>query len=451
MSQAEELVENLGQTRTVNPATEEHIVIDSNRNVTVPESLREIAVQYDHNIETVTFDCPRYWDGHDLFQMNIYVNVLTPDGRKVPCPCDNKSEDATDPSIMHFDWTIHGDITEYNGSLKFLVCVMKTGTDGKEELHWNSKLNEDMYVVEGLECLTPAAERESAVIEKLLARMDAVEEVADTKRIEAIEKKVTSNEEGLDNLSQRMSTVEEGLNGLEAVDPARVTNIENDLDLTKANSKLSQMKTELEGKITNATDEQLRDDVTALTGRVGTVEGKVSAVESKLDPTSGDYILNGFEGGGGLDEDDIPTIVDAVMEELPKYDGDAIIENEAGIEQSAVDELKSQLQDGTVVVNVATRLFVTGTIKTTARSTTDAGDLAAKCTYTVTASALPKKSITVYFNATMTGTSVTLVHNSSTQYSINCSEGDETDLYFGQLAGKTYTVYMYATAADIFA
>ena len=46
--------------------SEPHIVIDSHRAITVPEQLKRIAVQFDHNFETVTFDCPRYWDGHDL-------------------------------------------------------------------------------------------------------------------------------------------------------------------------------------------------------------------------------------------------------------------------------------------------------------------------------------------------------------------------------------------------
>lgn len=70
MSRASELLDSLPKGGTasygVNPVDEPHIVIESDKTITVPDDLRHIAVQGEHNIETVTFDCPRYWDGHDL-------------------------------------------------------------------------------------------------------------------------------------------------------------------------------------------------------------------------------------------------------------------------------------------------------------------------------------------------------------------------------------------------
>lgn len=38
----------------------EHVVINQDRTVIVPESQRKIGIQYDHNVKTITFDCPRY-------------------------------------------------------------------------------------------------------------------------------------------------------------------------------------------------------------------------------------------------------------------------------------------------------------------------------------------------------------------------------------------------------
>ena len=52
-----------------NEFEEPHIVIGYDRVVTVPDQLKRLAVQYDHDIETVTFDCPRYWGKHDMSQM----------------------------------------------------------------------------------------------------------------------------------------------------------------------------------------------------------------------------------------------------------------------------------------------------------------------------------------------------------------------------------------------
>ena len=78
MSQAENLLNNLSSYEidmySTDVLTEEHIVIGSDRSITVPESLKRIAVQFDNDVETVTFDCPRYWDNLDLSTMKIYIN-----------------------------------------------------------------------------------------------------------------------------------------------------------------------------------------------------------------------------------------------------------------------------------------------------------------------------------------------------------------------------------------
>lgn len=149
MSQAEELLNTLEETY---PGTEGHIVIGSDRYIVVPEELKRIAVQHDHAIETVTFDCPRYWDDHDMSSMTIYINYMTAGGMIGTFRAENVSVDETDSAIMHFDWTITRNVTLIPGKIVFLVCVKKTDTDGIEKNHWNSELCKDCYVSEGLEC-----------------------------------------------------------------------------------------------------------------------------------------------------------------------------------------------------------------------------------------------------------------------------------------------------------
>ena len=130
---------------------EEHIVIDENRKVIVPDSLKRIAVQHDHNIETVTFDCPRYWDGHDLSTMIVYVNHLCPSGALGCTVATNVTVDETDPNVMHFDWTISECVTIAEGYITFLVCCKTQDEDGTNRHHWSSEICKDMYVSEGLE------------------------------------------------------------------------------------------------------------------------------------------------------------------------------------------------------------------------------------------------------------------------------------------------------------
>ena len=151
MSQAEALLESLstGNSGDLEP----HIIIDKKRKVSVPDELKRIAVQHDHNIETATFDCPRYWDGNDMSQSRICINYKRPDGILGSYVASNIIVDETDDTTMHFDWTISQEVTVKDGNLMFLVCIKKFDTDTGEEINnWHSELNTEMYISKGLEC-----------------------------------------------------------------------------------------------------------------------------------------------------------------------------------------------------------------------------------------------------------------------------------------------------------
>jgi hypothetical protein len=171
MATAEELL----NAALVDPTTEPHIVVDANRMITVPEQLKRIAVQYDHNAETVTFDCPRYWDGTDMSDMVIYINYFTPDGRVGCYPAKNVAVDENDSTIMHFDWTITRNVTLKDGNVSFLVCVNTVDDEGNEEYHWNSEMYNGMIVSKGLECNQIIVEEYPDVITDILEKMRELE------------------------------------------------------------------------------------------------------------------------------------------------------------------------------------------------------------------------------------------------------------------------------------
>lgn len=152
MSQAENLLNTLSSTgQLANSFDEAHIVIDNKRIITVPDKLKRLAVQYDHDIETVTFDCPRYWDGIDMSEMSIYINYLRYDTYAGSYKAQNVTVDSINSTKMHFDWTISRNVTQVIGKLTFLVCIRKTDKSGNEVNHWNSELCKDCYISEGLE------------------------------------------------------------------------------------------------------------------------------------------------------------------------------------------------------------------------------------------------------------------------------------------------------------
>lgn len=178
MSQAEELLNALTEGDGEYPTAaseDEQVVITAERVVNVPASLRKIAVQYDHNVETVTFKCPRYWDDVDMFDMIPFINYMRPDGGLGSCECTNKRIDDTDESVMYFDWTLTRNVTSMHGSLKFLVCIKNADSVNGQTNHWNSELCTDMYISEGLESDKDAVTNYPDVITSILVRLNNVE------------------------------------------------------------------------------------------------------------------------------------------------------------------------------------------------------------------------------------------------------------------------------------
>lgn len=158
------------------PETEPHIVIAEDRTVIVPDELKEIAAQFDHNVETVTFDCPRYWDEHDFSTMHIFVNYRCADGSVDSFPCDPPTVDEADDTIIHFKWTISRNATCAMGTISFLVCVKRADADGVLQNQWSSRLNQEMEILEGFECNSEEIVSQNPdAIERILLRLDNIE------------------------------------------------------------------------------------------------------------------------------------------------------------------------------------------------------------------------------------------------------------------------------------
>lgn len=171
MATADELLNSL----IMDDSTEPHIIVNPDRTIMIPDQLKKIAVQYDHDIETVTFDCPRYWDGHDMSAMVVYINYKTPDNQLGSYHAKNVMVDESDDTVMHFDWTLSRNVTHAKGNIAFLVCIRKTDEAGDEVNHWNSELNRELIISEGLECDEVVLGSHPDVITDILLRLSDVE------------------------------------------------------------------------------------------------------------------------------------------------------------------------------------------------------------------------------------------------------------------------------------
>lgn len=174
MSQAEDLLNELSES-DVWEDSNNHIIIGSDRFWTVPDDVKKIAVQYDHNIETITFDCPRYWDGRDMSKMIVYINYMRADDEKGQDLATNIFVDEEDETIMHFNWTITGHLSAIAGPVTVLVCIQKVAEDGTEQNHWNSELCTELFVSEGMESEANMTSHYPGIITSVLHRMDVVE------------------------------------------------------------------------------------------------------------------------------------------------------------------------------------------------------------------------------------------------------------------------------------
>lgn len=156
--------------------SKERVVIGSDRYMVVPDSLKKLGVQYDHNVNSISFDCPRYSeDGIDMSEMNPFVTYMKTDGSVGMCACENINH--TDDRL-YFDWPIKRDATAVNGSLACVVCIKKADDKGVEENHWNSEMCSEFFVNEGLDCTADTYEKNKDIITQLLTRMTRVELLA---------------------------------------------------------------------------------------------------------------------------------------------------------------------------------------------------------------------------------------------------------------------------------
>ena len=177
----------------------EHIIINKDRTVSVPTSVTKIGNRFEHNVNKVTFDCPRYADDEqtiDLSSMKIYINYIRSDKKPLSSLAENVTVDEADPTIMHFDFRITRTVTLVDGVLDCLVCIKSTNSEGVEEHHWNSDIFSKLTVGKGMENEETIAEENIDLITQLLVNLDTTNaEVSDVSyRIDSVDRKVGSLE-----------------------------------------------------------------------------------------------------------------------------------------------------------------------------------------------------------------------------------------------------------------
>ena len=138
---------------------EGHIIVNKDRTITVPEKLKRIAMQGETNIETITFDLPRYWDGYDLSTFAPGMACRFSNGELESWGTPNKPAyiDANDSNLIHYDWSITQNFTRIAGPLEIQltfskqVPMMIDNIESLVDVIWKTDICRDMYISESLQ------------------------------------------------------------------------------------------------------------------------------------------------------------------------------------------------------------------------------------------------------------------------------------------------------------
>lgn len=183
MSLAENLLNSISENNNSNSriagsgSDEPHIVVDETRTIRVPDSLKIIAVKGDKDVETVTIDCIRYWDGFDLSTFSVYLNYTLPngdDGTYVP-----KSITINDDTFS-FEWVISRAFTLYSGQLTFWIVAKKLNADGTLNKQWSSLKNSECSIADGGsdEIYDPSKPEDDDLVGQVIASISRAEQAA---------------------------------------------------------------------------------------------------------------------------------------------------------------------------------------------------------------------------------------------------------------------------------
>jgi len=113
-------------------------------------------IQGDHNSERVTFEVPRFVEGHDMSlctKIEVHFNNISADKKEesrdvYPVTDVQVSPDSDD--VVTFSWLISGNATRYAGILSFLIkftCL----TGETVDYAWHTDLYSDIKVGEGMD------------------------------------------------------------------------------------------------------------------------------------------------------------------------------------------------------------------------------------------------------------------------------------------------------------
>ena len=171
-----------------------HSVYDTDAHLRIVPALRKIIgaeniklVRGDHNSTRVTFEMPRYVDGHDMAETSIveihFINISS-DVQNTNMDVYIASDVQLSPDsddVVIFSWLISNNATKYDGTLSFMLCF-KCLTGESLDYAWRTDTVTGVYVLESLDCVAADFEDITDILTAWEMKISGIED-----RIQSVE------------------------------------------------------------------------------------------------------------------------------------------------------------------------------------------------------------------------------------------------------------------------
>lgn len=148
------------------------LIIDNDlRKISIPRSVKMLGVESDEDVLRLRFRMPRMCGDTDLSDFVIRINYVNAKGiGDIYTVSDTSIADDT----ITFSWLISRNATAYKGSVRFIVCLKLYDETGLLIKEYNTTVS-SLPVLEGLEVSDIIIEQNPDIIEKILLRLDKLE------------------------------------------------------------------------------------------------------------------------------------------------------------------------------------------------------------------------------------------------------------------------------------
>lgn len=159
MSQAEALLNSISDELPVHehpvPDTDAYYTIDPiTRQISNTNSKKNVVMQYDHNSERLTFELPRFVDGHDMLKCtSVTVNVDNIEDGELKLRTNSDAPDITDlrahpndPDKVICSWLISRNSTQLAGIISFHIEFKCVDSNGDVVYEWSTDTYDEIEV-----------------------------------------------------------------------------------------------------------------------------------------------------------------------------------------------------------------------------------------------------------------------------------------------------------------